>query len=99
MYMQLIITITKTSFSQLIISSGIPDNSNSLFSATVISANNDAKTISSQLMFTASETLDEMKVTCTNNENPSSKDTCGYCGNVHVSIYSVLPTLVGTGRE
>ena len=27
-------------------------------------------------MFTASEILDEMKVTCENNENPSSEDNC-----------------------
>ena len=62
--------------SQLIISSGNPSDGNSLFSATLISADNDAKTISSQLMFTASEILDEMKVTCTNNENPLSENTC-----------------------
>ena len=50
--------------------------SNSVFSATVISADDDARTVSSQLNFTASETLDEMIVTCVNNENPQSKDTC-----------------------
>ena len=47
-----------------LLSSGIPDNSNSVFSATLISADDDAKTISSQLMFTASEILDKMKVMC-----------------------------------
>ena len=60
----------------LVLSSSFPSISNSLFSATLTSADNDARTISSQLMFTASETLDEMKVTCKNNENPSSEDTC-----------------------
>ena len=62
--------------SQLILSSGNPSDSNSLFSATVISADNDAKIVSGQLMFTVSETLDEMKVTCANNENPQSEDNC-----------------------
>ena len=62
--------------SQLVLSSGIPSASNSLFSATLTSADDDAKTVSSQLVFTASETLDEMKVTCTNNETPPSEDTC-----------------------
>ena len=62
--------------SQLVLGSGSSIVSNSLFSATLTSADDDAKTISSQLMFTASETLDEMKVTCTNNENPLGEDTC-----------------------
>ena len=60
----------------LVLSSFHSSISNSLFSATLTSADDDARTISSQLMFTASETLDEMKVTCKNNENPSSEDTC-----------------------
>ena len=58
---------------QLVFVSFVPSASNSLFSATFTSANDDARTVSSQLMFTASETLDEMKVTCTNNESPQSK--------------------------
>ena len=62
--------------SQLILSSGNPSASNSLFSATLISADDVAKTISSQLMFTASETLDEMKVTCSNANIPPNEDTC-----------------------
>ena len=62
--------------SQLLLSSGSLIVSNSLFSATLISADDVAKTISSQLMFIASEILDEMKVTCTNNENPQSEDNC-----------------------
>ena len=62
--------------SQLILSSGSSIISNSVFSATLISADDEAKTISSQLMFTASEILDDMKVTCTNNENPPSEDNC-----------------------
>ena len=60
----------------LILGSGIPSASNSLFSATRTSVDDTARTISSQLMFTASETLDEMIVTCTNNENPLSENTC-----------------------
>ena len=62
--------------SQLILSSGSSSDSNSLFSATLISADDVARTVSSQLMFTASEILDEMKVTCINNENPQNEDTC-----------------------
>ena len=62
--------------SQLILSSGSQSASNSLFSTTLISADDVAETISSQLMFTASEILDEMKVTCTNNENPPSEHNC-----------------------
>ena len=61
---------------QLALSSGSQSASNSLFSATLISADNDARTVSSQLIFTASEILDEMKVTCTNIDNPQSEDTC-----------------------
>ena len=60
---------------QLILSSGSPSDSN-LFTATLTSADDTARTISSQLTFTASETLDEMKVICTNVETPASKDTC-----------------------
>ena len=60
----------------LILSSGSSSASNSLFSATVISADDGAKTISSQLTFTANETLDEMKVTCTNANLPPDEDTC-----------------------
>ena len=62
--------------SLLILSSESQSANNSLFSATLTSADDVARTISSQLMFTASETLDEMKVTCTNNENPTNKDNC-----------------------
>ena len=60
----------------LVLVSFFPSASNSLFSATLMSANDDARTISSQLMFTASETLDEMKVTCITNGSPQSEDTC-----------------------
>ena len=62
--------------SSLLLNSGSSIVSNSVFSATLISADDVAKTISSQLMFTASEILDEMKVMCTNNENPQNEDTC-----------------------
>ena len=62
---------------QLFLSSGSPPSaSNSLFSATLTSADDDARTISAQLMFTASETLDEMIVTCTNANIPVNEDTC-----------------------
>ena len=61
---------------QLVLSSVISSASNSLFSATRTSADNDDRTVSSQLMFTASETLDEMKVTCTNANIPPNEDTC-----------------------
>ena len=50
-----------------------PSASNSLFSATRTSL---ARTISSQLTFTVSETLDEMKVICSHFENLQSIDTC-----------------------
>ena len=62
--------------SQLILSSGISSASNSLFSATRTSVDDDAdaRTVSGQLMFTASEILDEMKVICTN--TPANEDTC-----------------------
>ena len=62
--------------SQLILSSMNPSASNSLFSATRTSVDDTARTISSQLMFTASEILDEMIVTCSNNESPPSEDNC-----------------------
>ena len=62
--------------SSFLLNSGSSIVSNSVFSATLISADDDAKTISSQLMFTASEILDEMKVACANNENPQSEDNC-----------------------
>ena len=62
--------------SQLILGSGSSIVSNSVFSATLTSVDDVAKTISSQLMFIASETLDEMKVTCRNNDNPASEDNC-----------------------
>ena len=62
--------------SQLLLSSVISSASNSLFSATLISADNDAKTVSGQLIFTASETMDEMKVTCTNFNIPANEDIC-----------------------
>ena len=61
---------------QLLLSSDSPSDSNSLFSATLISVDDVAKTISGQLMFTASEILDEMTVTCRDNENPANEDTC-----------------------
>ena len=61
---------------QLVLISFVPSASNSLFSATLTSANDDARTVSGQLMFTASETLDEMIVTCTNNDIPAIVDTC-----------------------
>ena len=60
----------------LILSSGSPSNSNSLFSATLTSVDDVPRTISSQLMFTVSEILDEMKVTCTNANIPANVDTC-----------------------
>ena len=56
---------------QLVLISFVTSASNSLFSATLTSANDDARTVSSQLTFTASETLDEMKVTCSNNDIPT----------------------------
>ena len=62
--------------SSLLLNSGSSIVSNSVFSATLISADDVTNTISSQLMFTASEILDEMKVTCANNENPASEDNC-----------------------
>ena len=60
--------------SQLSLSSGMSSASISIFSATRTSVDNDDGTVSGQLMFTANETLDEMKVTCTN--TPLNKDTC-----------------------
>ena len=62
--------------SQFLISSGISSASNSLFSATRTSVDDDAdaRTVSGQLMFTASEILDEMKVICAN--TPENEDTC-----------------------
>ena len=62
--------------SQFILTSWVPSASNSLFSATLTSADDVARTISSQLTFTASETLDEMKVTCTNGNIPPNEDIC-----------------------
>ena len=51
-----------------------PSASNSLFSATRTTL---ARTIiSSQLTFTVSKTLDEMKVICSDFENSQSVDTC-----------------------
>ena len=62
--------------SQFALSSASQSASNSLFSATRTSVDDVARTVSGQLMFTASETLDEMKVTCSNIESPQSEDTC-----------------------
>ena len=62
--------------SQLVVSSGSQSDSNSIFSAKRTSVDDTARTISSQLMFTASDTLDEMKVTCTNANIPPNEDTC-----------------------
>ena len=53
-----------------------PSDSNSLFSATRTSVDDTAGTVSSQLTFTVSETLDEMKVICSDFERPQSIDTC-----------------------
>ena len=61
---------------QLILTSVSPSASNSLFSATLTSVNDTARTVSSQLMFTASEILDEMKVTCTNANIPPNEGIC-----------------------
>ena len=57
---------------QLVLSNTNENSINSLFSATV---DDDARTVSGQLMFTASDTLDEMIVTCSNND-PAIEDTC-----------------------
>ena len=62
--------------SQLVLSSGIQSGSNSIFSAKRTSVDDTARAISSQLMFTASDTLDEMKVTCANANIPADEDTC-----------------------
>ena len=62
--------------SQLFLSSGVRRSGNSLFIATRTSVDDVNRTVSGELMFTASEALDEMKVTCTNNENPLSEDNC-----------------------
>ena len=62
--------------SKLVLVSFVTSTSNSLFSATLTSVDDDARTVSSQLMFTASETLDEMKATCSNNDIPTNEDTC-----------------------
>ena len=61
---------------QLVLGSSLPSASNSLFSAARTSVDDTARTISSNLTFTVSESLDEMKVTCTDNENTPTKDTC-----------------------
>ena len=60
---------------QLVVSNTNENSINSLFSATRTSVDDDARTVSGQLMFTASETLDEMIVTCSNND-PAIEDTC-----------------------
>ena len=80
--------------SQFLLSSMFRNASNSLFSVTLTSVNDTAGTISSQLTFIINETLDEMKVTCLDNEDPQNKDTCtilvlskSICSvNVHYSI-------------
>ena len=51
-----------------------PDASNSVFIATRTSITDT--TISSQLMFTAIDTLDEEIVTCRDFDSPINKDTC-----------------------
>ena len=58
----------------LLLSSNNPDASNSVFSATRTSFTDT--TISSQLTFTVSETLDEVIVICRDVDNPINKDTC-----------------------
>ena len=70
------------------------NDSNSIFSVTLTSVNDIARTVSSQLTFIINETLDEMKVTCLDNEDPQNTDTCtilvlskSICSvNVHYSI-------------
>ena len=60
---------------QLFLSDPAPSDSNLIFSA-VATADDTARTVSSQLTFKVNETLDEMKVICSNVEIPASKETC-----------------------
>ena len=62
--------------SQFLLSSVFRNASNSIFSVTLTSVDDTAGTISSQLTFIINETLDEMKVTCSDSEYPPNKDTC-----------------------
>ena len=60
--------------SAFFLGTGSESGTNSLFNATLTSVDDVARTVSGQLMFTASETLDEMKVICAN--TPANEDTC-----------------------
>ena len=70
----------------LLLSSNNPDASNSVFSATRTSITDT--TISSQLTFTVSETLDEVIVICSGVDNPINKDTCTLLVKSKLIIYN-----------